>query len=461
MRSEPLGCAIVGLGPAGAGFLFNAFKSGKCERLAAHGLLILDGANSVGDGRLGEYQVSANSVNDVFLNCLVDPAFGNIFMPLQHLPAYQRMRANPKSVSMLPEVATVLGAATELLVAHIERTYGVFVRRASRVESVIRRGEHFDLRVCAPDGSRYEVRTASVVMNIGGTQTPRLLRDALREMSLVAPEEDERMLTSDHVLSEPAAALRAHFSQLMRGSRSLVVVGGSHSAFSVLERLAVELEAVGLKEIVLLHRSPIKLFFETREAAQQAGYVFDEEHDVCPVSGRINRSGGLRYRAFEIGGGVLTDGMVPGTRVKVRTLPVGGGDAVANADAQGCLSACAGVIQCTGYQPCLPELLRDDGEPVALREIQGGLDSDAAGCPCDTDGRRIEGLHLFGLGSGLAVDPKIGSEASFHGRIYGIWQFHHDASRPALERVLTKAAWHEQLAHSQTLHHYRLGRGRR
>jgi len=438
MGCEPLGCIIVGLGPAGAGFLFNAYRSGEYKRLCANGLLILDSAYSLGDGRLGEYEVSANSVNDVFLNCLADPSFGAIFSSLQDLPAYQRMRANPQGVSMLPEVAKVLGAATELLVTHLELAHGLDVRRGTRLEAIRRRGEHFDLRVRAPNGLSYAIPTASVVLNVGGIQTPRLLLGALQEMNLVAPKESERLLASDYALSEPAPSLRAHFGKLLQASQSLVVVGGSHSAFSVVERLAVELESEGLREIVLLHRSPIKLFFETREAAQRAGYIFDEQSDVCPVSGRINRSGGLRYRAFEIGCGVLGDGKVPGTHVRVRTLLVDGLDAIASADAQRCLDACAGVIQCIGYQPSLPELADDDGEPIVLREIQGGLDSDAGGSPCDTAGQHIEGLHLFGLGSGLAVDPEIGSEASFHGRIYGIWQFHHDASRPALERVLTK-----------------------
>lgn len=439
MRFESANCAIVGLGPAGAGFLFNAVKNGEFEHLAANGLIILDGGRCVGQGRLGEYQVSANSVNDVFLNCLADPAFSTILAPLHDVPAYQRMRENPQGVSMLPEVAAVLGAATELLVAHIEHVHGVVVRRGNWLESIAEQEGHFDLLVRAPDGSRYTVRAASVVMNIGGIQMPRLLLDALQNMNLATPQEGERLLTSDRVLSEPIPALRTHFRELMHSSRSLTVVGGSHSAFSVVERLAVELESEGLEEIVLLHRSPIKLFFETRAEAQRAGYVFDEERDVCPVSGRINRSGGLRYRAFEIGCGVLNEGVVPGTRVRVRTLHVGAGDGKVQAEAQHCLETCAGVIQCIGYQPWLPELLDGHGRPIVLREVQGGLDSDAAGCPYDIHGRHIEGLHLFGLGSGLAVDPEIGSEASFLGRIYGIWQFHHDASRPALKQVLAKA----------------------
>lgn len=450
MGPEPVGCAIVGLGPAGAGFLFNAFKSGQFARLAAQGLLIIDSADGVGGGRLGKYQVSANSVNDVFLNCLVDPAFGRIFLPLQHLPGYQRMHANPQGVSMLPEVAAVLAAATELLVAHIERMHGIVVRRASRVESVVRRGGNFELWVRAADGSCDAVCATSVVMNTGGTQTPRLLRDALRQMKLVAPRDDQRLFTSDLVLRERTSVLRTHFRQLMLAGRSLVVVGGSHSAFSVLERLAVELESIGLEEIVLLHRSPIKLFFETREAAQKAGYRFDEKRDVCPVSGRVNRSGGLRYRAFDIGGGVLANGVVPGTRVKVRALLLDGGAAAITA-AQAYLDTCAGVVQCIGYQPRLPELVSEDGRAIALCEIQGGLDADAAGRPGDRDGHRIDGLHLFGLGCGLAVDPKIGSEAAFHGRIYGIWQFHHDASTPALECVLARAMQHQRRADSSTL----------
>ncbi|MDR6356172.1 hypothetical protein Q3H58_002843 [Pseudomonas psychrotolerans] len=96
------------------------------------------------------------------------------------------------------------------------------------------------------------------------------------------------------------------------------------------------------------------------------------------------------------------------------------------------------LVQGLGYQPILPELRGEDGRPLTLRTLRGGLDSDAAGCPLDQHGQRLKGLHLFGLGSGLAVDPRLGSEASFSGRIYGVWQFHNDASREALESVLDR-----------------------
>ncbi len=70
-----------------------------------------------------------------------------------------------------------------------------------------------------------------------------------------------------------------------------------------------------------------------------------------------------------------------------------------------------------------------------MRESKGGLDSDAAGCLRDHTGRPIPGLYSFGLGSGLAANPMLGSERSFDSRIYGVWQFHHDASGRVIEAI--------------------------
>ncbi|KPB69627.1 Uncharacterized protein ALO83_02612 [Pseudomonas cannabina pv. alisalensis] len=56
----------------------------------------------------------------------------------------------------------------------------------------------------------------------------------------------------------------------------------------------------------------------------------------------------------------------------------------------------------------------------------------------DQSGRRLSGLHLFGLGAGLGVNPQLGSEPAFDERIYGVWLFHHDASRAVIEAVLAR-----------------------
>jgi hypothetical protein len=227
-----------------------------------------------------------------------------------------------------------------------------------------------------------------------------------------------------------AVQLRHRFATTLAAKGRVCVVGGSHSAFSVLENLADALEFAGLEEVTLVHRSPIRLFYETAQAALDAGYAFDAARDVCPVSGRVNRSGGLRYRALDVGREALSKGQIGKTGVRVQLLQTHQGPADQFERARQALAEAEIVVQCTGYQPVLPALSHAGGEAITLMEVKGGLDSDPSGCPLDASGQRLHGLHLFGLGAGLGVDPRLGSEASFDGRIYGVWQFHHDAVQP-------------------------------
>ena len=88
-------CVVGGAGPAGMGFLFNAYKTGALASLARDGLLVVDAALAVGRGRLGDYHITANSVGDVFLDCLRDPALLPIFAPLAHSPAFRALQNDP------------------------------------------------------------------------------------------------------------------------------------------------------------------------------------------------------------------------------------------------------------------------------------------------------------------------------------------------------------------------------
>jgi hypothetical protein len=244
--------------------------------------------------------------------------------------------------------------------------------------------------------------------------------------------------SADELLRMNAVQLRDLFAPTLARKGRVTVVGGSHSAFSVLENLADSLEFAGLTEVTLVHRSPIRLFYETAEAAACAGYAFDPLRDVCPVSGRVNRSGGLRYRALDVGREALANGHIGKTGVRVHLLQTQNGPLGQFEDARQALAESEVVVQSTGYQPLLPALNYASGGAISLMEVKGGLDSDPSGCPLDSNGQRLHGLHLFGLGAGLGVDPRLGSEASFDGRIYGVWQFHNDASGAVIEAVLAR-----------------------
>jgi hypothetical protein len=430
------GCVMGGAGPAGMGMLFNALKTGAIHSLARHGLIIVDASSTPGIGRLGDYQITANSVGDVFLDCLRAPELAEVFEPLQHSPVYWRIRDQAQQAPLLSEVGELLVEASNLVLDHVLRLKGVELWSSATIIEVVSEAEGYQIWV-EHQGSQQRINCQSLVLNLGGHQDPQHLLEALSLQGLELPAPG-CIHSADHLLRMTPEQLRDHFSETLNEGGKITLVGGSHSAFSMLEHVARALEDDGLEEVTLIHRSPIRLFYESAEQAQLSGYEFDPINDVCPVSGRVNRSGGLRYRALAVGREVLERGYVGDTRVRARLFQTDGVDQRQHAGASRALAESAVVIQCTGYQPLLPPMHYADGTAITLRQVTGGLDSDSAGCPCDQSGNRLCGLHLFGLGSGLGVDPQLGSEPSFAGRIYGVWQFHHDASRVVIEAIIAR-----------------------
>lgn len=432
------GCVVGGAGPAGMGLLFNALKRGLLPELTKDGLIIIDASDEPGSGRLGDYRITANSVGDVFLDCLRDPALQAVFKPLEQSATLWRIRHQAQSAPPLGEVGQLLAEASRLVLEYIVREYDARLWRSTRITGVSEGDDHYLVQV-EHGGNSHTVCCRTLVLNLGGRQDPAQLRSLLAAQGLDLPIEVP-VHSGDALLRMSPVQLRELFAPTLARKGRITVVGGSHSAFSVLENLADALEFPGLKEVTLVHRSPVRLFYENAEQAREAGYAFDPVLDVCPVSGRINRSGGLRYRALEIGREALRHGHIGKTGVRLLMLQTEEGAPEDAAHAAQALAESDAVIQCTGYQPCLPPMWDPQGLPLALRELKGGIDSDPSGCPLEHDGRRLHGLHLFGLGSGLGIDPRLGSEPSFEGRIYGVWQFHNDASGAVLDAVLVRLA---------------------
>lgn len=430
------GCVVAGAGPAGMGLLFNALKSGTLPDLAREGLIIVDASVNPGTGSLGEYRITANSVGDVFLDCLRDPALRDVFGPLEHSPTYWRIRRQSQNAPQLSDVGELLAEASKLMLDFIVQRYGVKLWHSTTVTEVVKDGDDYVIWV-ENEGRTRRIRSRTLVLNLGGCQSPDYLRKGLADQGLLLPAA-VNIMSSDLLLRMNAVQLREVFAPALAASGRITVVGGSHSAFSMLENLADALEFAGLKEVTLVHRSAIRMFYESAELALADGYVFDPVSDVCPVSGRVNRSGGLRYRALDVGREVLARGWIGKTGVRVRAFQTQGGAPGDYERAAQALINSSVVVQCTGYQPRLPIFSHSDGSSIALREVKGGIDSDLSGCPRDTSGQRMHGLHLFGVGAGLAADERMGSEPSFSGRIYGVWQFHNDATRTVIDALMAR-----------------------
>lgn len=446
-------CTVCGAGPSGMGFLFHAFKTGKLSDIAKKGLLVIDRRLELGSGKLGEYaNVTGNTVGNTFLACLEHENFEEVFGELrEYSPLYKRMVETGDGAPSLAEAGELLALATERLLAYLTDRYDVSVLRGHEIDRIRQlQGGGFEIDYHDVNDPNFVATVSSdtVVMNLGGLQHVSEIDELCRGLQLPAPAVDVRTYVSDDILSLSTAQLIERFlGDFSRDGKHranrITVLGGSHSAFTVVDRLAVELGAVGLDEIAVVHRSPIRLFFETIAEARASGFAVNEATDVCPVTKRVNRAGGLRYRAFDIARSIMASGRIEGAAPRVELIEADSSEA-ARSRARDVLGESIAVIHGAGYGPNMSVLVDHWGLRIPLQLGQGGLVSDRFGCPFDTNGKLISGLFSFGLGSGFRPDEQIrretGFEAAFRGRIYGVWAFHHDFGGRVLNGVLDSLA---------------------
>ncbi|MEZ5932950.1 MAG: hypothetical protein R3F54_13530 [Alphaproteobacteria bacterium] len=433
--------AVCGLGPASCGFLLHAIKEHAIGDLIESGLVLIDRLLDPGAGKVGRYRLTGNSISQAFLDCIDDPKLAWLFRDLcTGEPSVAKLRTMASAAPPLDVVGDFLGAVARRTLAYLRHEHQVPVLLGTSIETVRRElGGGFavglrDLRA----GRRYNLSVDNVLCGLGGSQPAETLRQCEILPGLCIGDHAQRLVASDDLLMMSNDALRQAIPIAAGGVSDVAIVGGSHSAMSAIDRLTEALGPAGLRRIVMLHREPLRLYFDSADEARRAGYAFDAD-DVCPMSGRVNRFGGLRYRSFDVGRSILETGRTPDRTVEVRSVLLRDLGAEGRMGVQNHLREAAAVVACTGYQANLPRLNDPWGREIQLRNHLGGLDVDADGCALTAEGAPVPGLFVFGIGSRLLRrSDAIGGERSFHGSADGVWLYHNHGARVVLDALDAK-----------------------
>ncbi|GAA3559459.1 hypothetical protein GCM10022197_13600 [Microlunatus spumicola] len=386
LRSR-VGTLVVGLGPAGLALLSAAEQGGVLDALLDGGLRVVDPVLArAGSGRLGDYAVRSDTAGRVF----VEAAYAGA-PPRKGPGADLCDRCGTDDPVPLGTAAALLAAAARPVLDRVG---------AADPDATVA-GRVVALQP-GPDGTRVVVETAT------------------GRSASVAEHVAERVVVANggrpHVASEVARlAPGAVHSDAVIGRRvpvpdgPVTVVGGSHSAFSA-ARVLLDADPGRRRPegwLTLVHRSPVRVTYPDAAAATRDGCAFGPE-DVCPQTGRVFRLGGLRGDSAALYRSVR-DGEEP--RVRLHHGPL------APAHVRG-----AGlVVAATGYREAVSPLL--PGRP-------GRTSFDPSGALV-VDGAPVPGIVGMGLGAGRHRDAGTGGEASFSGRIDGVW-FYRNVVAPAL-----------------------------
>ena len=433
------GYAVCGLGPAGCGFLLHAIKEGAIDRLVDDGLVLIDRSATPGPGKIGRYRLTGNSLSRAFLDCVDAPKLAWLLGDLSDsAPSIAKLRTMEHLAPPLDVVGDFLTALAKRTIAYLASEYKVPVLLETSVETIRRQADgSFSLNLRRVlDGNRLAVLADNVLCALGGRQPRGIVERCEILPGLHLGDYADRIILSDDFLMMSNDDVRQSIPLASGGGNDVVVVGGSHSAMSTIDRLTEALEPMGFRRIVMLHREPLRLYYPSVEAARRDDYPFDNPGDICPMSGRVNRFGGLRYRSFDVAKSILETSRTPDRSIEVVSVHL------CNLDQQGWemvktrLKRASAVITCLGYQANLPQVVDPWEREIAFRKPCGGLDVDGDGSALAADGRPVSGLYIYGIGSRLLKrSDAIGGEPSFRGSADGVWLYHNHGGRVLLDAL--------------------------
>lgn len=396
--------AILGGGPAGLGVVVRAARIGVLDELtnrnegATYGIALVHGGteDSLGKGKLGEYLINSNTFAKSLVASILDDkvdvepmekASGTYLESLKSHPSTIALNDIGHATAPLTSLGNFLGAVGQATREELKKrdTCQVLMNTMATKLRMLDNGM-VEISTAGKDGVLQTLVAEKVVLATGGSQTvPKLGPKSMQQ----------KIFLSDNVLRQGGLdALVSHLK--LKGSSKVCVVGGSHSAFSVSWTLLNKVEKKGekfqfdSKDITMLHRSPIRCFYQTQKEAMNDGV----QVSATDKSGAVNTFTGLREDAKMLFKNIRRN---VENRVRLIQIKDGGSGSIQ----QKAFEEAAAIVWCCGYETNSIHVEDQVGNSVPLTNHRGQA-------KIDTQARIVSGKNslnqLLGIGLGYAID---------------------------------------------------------
>lgn len=371
--------AIVGAGFRAASFLTSD------ARLLEQDIVLVEQSPTIASTAFAQYDATTTSIGSKFFQ-YVD--YRGPLGRLRQNEDYRRVAEATHPVDMR-DLAKALDAVGNLLRDEL----GSALISNTRIESI----EVQSRRVTLSSSRGEVVRARHVVLATGRREV------VLEEL---APYREKVELSGEFIRHTNRLATRIRQGDFASGP--VVILGSSHSAMAVLQRLLTARGAESAIDIVVLQRSPARLMYPTLEQAREQ-YVAgrevraDERAHVCPATGIVFRDSGLRGLSRDLYIR-LWETRVPGARLVQAPLP---------GMKRSILERASVIVQATGYHPEHPAVSVDrlgqrNGARIATFDMSQGVTA-------SIDGQTIDEISLLRLGQ---TPPALRDHADFGATLY-------------------------------------------
>lgn len=414
---------IIGGGPGGMGPLLWAAQTGNLDSWLRQGVSLVDRQDCLG-GTLGRYAINSDSLGAAYLECLEAPL---AIEPLRRLladPVAREMEQYRHGFPPLELVDRFMRRVGEVLARVVRSHKGSDIRSRTMATALhMQRDGNLMVKLRDARGRNSSVAARSAVLAVGGRQrwADQLWQD-LRPGLRLADCRLRHMMPSDRLLTtEGLSEIRQALADA--GGRKIVILGGSHSAYSAAWALTnlIDQGLITDRQILLLSRRRPPIFYPDAASAVADGYPVSPD-DICPRTHRVHRLGGLRGNGRDIWrqltGRLAT---MPDPRASIlmlRDVPV--------LTLRRLLEEAAVVIPAFGYCAATIPVFDARGRRLRLQADQGLSAVDGNSRLLMEDGTALPNIFSLGLGSGYRPDGAMGGEASFAGQANSLWLYQND-----------------------------------
>lgn len=415
-----LSSVIIGGGPGGLGPILWAAQHGLLPAWLDRGVAVVERQAQLG-GTLGRFGIHSDSLGGSYLECLEAAGLPPELKALRGEPLAHEMAQYRDSFPPLVLVdrymrrigialATMLAGRSALHLG--TEAHAIHLRRDGSVE----------VEITGPDGLESILASRSAVVALGGRQ--RWRHGELKPGLTLANCRTRHVMPSDLALSSAGLAEADEIlAEACASKRPIVILGGSHSAYSVAGAFVglPGAERLANGQIVILQRREPRVFYPDRQAALDDRYDV-AVGDICPRTQRVNRMGGLRGFGREMWRQIaLRPRTTPEPRVvtmDIRSLSAG--------ELTAMIADAAMVVPSFGYRSATLPVFDADGERLTLNAELGGIAVGEESRLLLSDGTTLPNLFGIGLGTGYKLPPSMGGEPTFDGQANSLWLYHND-----------------------------------
>jgi len=419
------GSLILGAGPGGTGPLVWAAQNGKLQSWLAAGVAIVDRSDAMG-GTLGRYAINSDSFGGAYLECLDAAPARELFMPLRSDPVTRELEPMRHGLPPLELVDRYLHRLGDRLREIVSQHPGSrFFPRTEARALHLRADGTVVAETVGRDGSIVPIEARTAIMALGGRQDrSSYLGAELMPGVRLAAIDPEKIIPSDALMTAQGQSRMAALLE-RGGRRRVLILGGSHSAFSiawVLTNMVTGLD-FGPGDIAILHRRPPRIFYESEDAAAADGYDV-AKCDVCPRTRRVNRLGGLRGNGREMWRRLARR---PGTIAEERVVMLPLADPhLSSATLRTMLDEAAVIVPAFGYRASTVPIFDAEARRLPLRADCGGPAVGRDARVLLADGGQLPNIFGIGLGTDFRPWGKMGGEPSFDGQANSLWLYQND-----------------------------------